>query len=65
MRIVRLASLTVGLAVAAYMISSWLRLHVRLDIVASGATIGSIDEFVLRLLPAHIEAANPGGLAIS
>jgi hypothetical protein len=42
-------------------VSAWLGLHLRVNIFASTATVGVIDEFVMRLLPAEIESASPGG----
>jgi hypothetical protein len=46
-------------------VSAWLRLHLRISIFVSVATIGLIDEFLMRLLPANIEPAVQGGFIAS
>ena len=64
-RILRLALITPILLYLLAAVSAWLRLHLRISIFVSVATIGLIDEFLMRLLPANIEPAVPGGFIAS
>ncbi|HXR09697.1 MAG TPA: hypothetical protein VN792_02915, partial [Candidatus Acidoferrales bacterium] len=63
MRIVRLALITAVFSYGELQMSAWLRLHRDITIGVSIATIGLIDEWVTRLLPATIEPAGQGGFA--
>lgn len=42
-------------------ISDWFRQHIHLGVFVTGGTIGVIDDYVMRLLPAKIEPAVPSG----
>ena len=64
-RILRLALITPILLYLLAAVSAWLRLHLRISIFVSVASIGLIDEFLMRLLPAKIEPAVPGGFIAS
>jgi hypothetical protein len=54
-RILRLALNTGILINLLAVISDWLRLHIRVTVFLSAATIGLVDEYVMRLLPAKID----------
>ena len=64
-RILRLVLITGILIFLAARVSAWLSLHLRVGVIVAGTTIGAIDEYVMRLLPAEIESATPGGFATS
>jgi hypothetical protein len=64
-RILRLALITGVLIYFLATISDWLRLHIRVTVFLSAATIGLVDEYVMRLLPAKIDPAIPGGFTAS
>ena len=64
LRISRLAAITGALCLLLFEISDWFRLHLHVSIAAF-AVVGVIDEYLLRLLPATLEPAAPGGLGVS
>lgn len=64
-RVLRLALITPVLLYLLAAVSAWLRLHLRIGIFVTAGTIGLIDEYVMRLLPAEIEPAVPGGFIAS
>jgi hypothetical protein len=57
----RLALITGALFYFLAGISDWLRHHINVGIFIAAGTIGVIDEYVMRLLPAKIDPAVPGG----
>jgi hypothetical protein len=61
-RILRLALITGALCYFLAGISDWLRHHIPVGVFITAVTIGVIDEYVMRLLPAEIDPAIPGGL---
>ena len=65
MRILRLAFITPLLFFLLVQISAWFKLHIRLVLAVSFGTVGLIDEYVMRLLPAEIEPRAAGGLGVS
>lgn len=64
-RILRLALITGALFYFLAGISDWLRHHVNVTVFVTAGTIGLIDEYVMRLLPAKIDPAIPGGFTAS
>ena len=46
-------------------ISDWMSHHARVGIFVTRETIALIDEYLMRLLPAKIESAVPGGFTAS
>ncbi len=64
-RILRLALITAVLLYLVVEISDWFRQHLGIGIFVTGGTIGLIDEYVMRLLPAKVEPAVPGGFTAS
>jgi hypothetical protein len=64
-RILRLALITAVLFYLLTEVSDWLKQHLRIGIFVTAGTIGLIDEYVMRLLPAKIEPAAQGGFTAS
>jgi hypothetical protein len=64
-RILRLVLITAALLYLLAGISDWFRQHIHVSFFVTAGTIGFIDECVMRLLPAKIEPAVPGGFAVS
>jgi hypothetical protein len=60
-----LAAITVALFYLLTRVSAWFGQHLHVSLFTSAGTIGFVDEFVMRLLPATIESAAPGGLIAS
>ena len=65
MRILRLVLITSILFYLLMNVSDWLKQHIRIGVFVTGATIGVIDEYVMRLFPAELEPAAPGGFTAS
>jgi hypothetical protein len=65
MRILRLALITMLLVYLMPLISHWLRQHVPEGIFITAGTIGVLDEYAMRLLPAKVEPAAQGGFSTS
>jgi hypothetical protein len=61
-RILRLGLITPVLLYLLVQISGWFQLHLRFTVFISAGSVGAIDEYVMRFLPAHIEPASPGSL---
>jgi hypothetical protein len=64
-RVFRLALITAVLFYLLASISDWFREHIHATIFITAGTIGFLDECVMRLLPAKIEPAAPGGFIAS
>ena len=65
MRILRLVLITGALFYLLTKVSHWVGQHTHITIFVSAATMGVIDEYLMRLLPAKIEPAVPGGFTTS
>jgi hypothetical protein len=66
--LIRVLRLVLVSAVVFYLlakISDWVSQHARIGIFVTAGTIGLIDEYLMRLLPAKIESAAPGGFTAS
>ena len=63
MRIIRLVVITAILFCVFVQVSEWVGDHAKLVICISAGTVGMLDEYITRLLPAEIEPAGPGGFA--
>jgi transposase-like protein len=64
-RIFRITLITVVLFYFLTKVSAFLGRYLRISLFISAATIGIIDEYVMRLLPAKIEPAAQGGFTAS
>ena len=65
MRILRLALTVPVLMWVLVEISDWFKLHLHLTFAFSAASIGAMDEYVMRLFPVNIEPGASGGLGVS
>jgi hypothetical protein len=64
-RILRLVVITIALFYLLTRISDWFGQHIQVGFFITAGTIGVVDEYVMRLFPATIESAAPGGLIAS
>jgi hypothetical protein len=64
-RILRLVLITGGMFYFLGGVSAWLRQHLHFSLFITAGTIGVADEYVMRLFPATIESALPGGFIAS
>jgi len=64
MRIVRLAGITAVLFSLLWWASQWTHRHLGTGLIITAGTVGLVDEYLMRLFPAQIEPAGPGGLGV-
>ena len=64
-RVLRLVLVTAVVFYLLAKISGWVSQHAHISIFVAAGTIGLIDEYLMRLLPAKIESAAPGGFTAS
>jgi len=61
-RILRLVAITAAIFYLLFYVSSWVRVHRGISLSVNLIAVGTIDEYAMRLLPAKLEPASPGGL---
>jgi len=65
LRILRLVLFTAAPMTALWFVSSLAHHHFGISLTVTAATVGAIDEYVMRIFPATIEPGAAGGLGVS